>query len=195
MSVPWIVRKLRNVAQRVLIACGVDFYHRSEDRRVLETTILPFFARQAETRRVLFVGCAWYTRGYRKIFRDQEYTTLEIDPRAARYGARRHIVDALENVRRHFQAGELDLIVCNGVFGWGLDEKAAVERAFGGCWECLREGGIFLLGWNDVPRHRPFALEECGALCGFEPYVFPPLSVSAYRTDTYNRHTYHFYRR
>ena len=191
----WIVNKLRGAARRFLMACGVDYYHESEDRRVLENIILPHLAERADVRRVLFVGCAWYTRGYRKIFKNQNYSTLEIDPHAAKYGARRHITDSLENIRRHFADGELDAIICNGVFGWGLDEKEAIEKAFDGCFECLREGGLFVLGWNDVPEHRPFPPRECPGLQRFTPYLFAPLSVRELSIATYNRHTYLFYRK
>ena len=62
------------------------------------------------------------------------------------HGARRHIVDRLENVTRHFGEGALDLIVCNGVFGWGLDDPDGVDEAFRGCHRCLRAGGVFVLG-------------------------------------------------
>ena len=101
-----------------------------------------------------------------------------MDPAAARYGARRHIVDTLENICAHFPAGELDAIVCNGVFGWGLDERAAVERAFGGWFECLRPGGVFVLGWNDVPDHCPFPPRDSRSLGRFVPWTFPPLAAS-----------------
>lgn len=190
-----MVAKFRNVTRRGLLAVGVDCYHASEDRRVLEQIILPYLAAQPDLGRVLFVGCAWYTRGYRKIFKDRAYITLEMDPAAARYGARRHIVDTLENIGAHFPAGGLDAIVCNGVFGWGLNERTAVERAFGGCFECLRPGGVFVLGWNDAPAHRPFPPLESHSLRRFAPWTFPPLAASVWPTATYNRHTYGFYRK
>ena len=186
---------MRNAFHRLVIACGFDLYHDSEDRRVLQTVIMPFLAQQEDVHKVLFVGCAWYTRGYRKIFARQDYVTLEIDPRAAKYGAERHVADTLENVRRHFEEKSLDLIICNGVIGWGLNEKAAVEKAVNGCFECLRVGGTFVLGWNDVPEHTPFPLDECQGLHRFTPYTFPPLATSRHLTATYNRHSYWFYRR
>lgn len=193
MTTPWLYRKVRGLTRRILIACGVDFYHDSDDRRALETVIMPYLAGREDVRNILFVGCAWYTRGYRKIFRGKRYSTLEIDPRAAKYGAAHHIIDSLENIGRHFEANTLDAIICNGVFGWGLDEPAAIDRAFDGCFASLREGGIFVLGWNDVPDHTPVALEQLRSLPRFTPWAFPPLGVCRHRTDTYNRHTFDFY--
>lgn len=191
----WLVRKARGALRRLLIACGVDYYFESEDRRILETVILPHLAARSDVRRVLFVGCAWYTRGYRKIFTRQDYSTLEIDPRAARYGAKHHVVDSLANVRRHFPAGGLDAIICNGVFGWGLDDKPTLEQAFDGCFDCLRDGGIFVFGWNDEPAHCPFPPQSARSLQRFTPYPFPPLAVTELLTATGNRHTFSFYRK
>lgn len=155
--------------------------------------IFPYFVPLPQYSKILFVGCAWYTRGYRTIFRDKDYQTLEIDPRESRYGAKTHIVDSLENIHKHYDEGALDLILCNGVFGWGLDDRAAVEIAFGGCFRCLRSGGVLVHGWNDTPERCPFPLEECQSLQQFQPFVFPPLATAEYRLAGSSRHTYSFF--
>ena len=73
----------------------------------------------------LFVGCAPFTWHYEAIFPGRDYTTIDQDPRCRRYGATRHVVDKPKNLDRHVAPGSFDLIVCNGVFGWGLDERDA----------------------------------------------------------------------
>ncbi len=155
--------------------------------------ILPYFAARPEFARVLFVGCAWYTRSYGVLFREREYWTLDPDPAKRRWGAARHVVDSLAQVCRHFAEGSLDLVICNGVFGWGLDARVEVEAACGGCRRSLRRDGVLVLGWNDVAAHRPFAPDECSALKRFRPYRFGPLNASCYRSSTRNRHTFSFY--
>lgn len=167
----------------------------TEDRRLLGRVILPYFSGRPEFHRVLFVGCAWYTRGYESLFRGRDYWTLDADPAKSRWGARSHIVDSLAAIRGHFAPGSLDLVICNGVFGWGLDRKEEVEAAFSGCHACLRNGGVLVLGWNDVPAHRPFPLEQCESLRLFDPHRFTPLDSCCHRTGTRNRHTYSFYHR
>ena len=159
----------------------------------METEIFPYFVPRAEYFKILFVGCAWYTRGYQSLFRGKDYQTLEIDPRERRCGAKKHITDSLENISRHYDEGELDLIICNGVFGWGLDEKTAVEAAFDGCFRCLRPGGVLVQGWNDTPERCPFPLADCESLKQFEPFVFPPLGAAEYRLAMVSRHVYSFY--
>jgi SAM-dependent methyltransferase len=165
----------------------------SEPRHVLEDSILPFFVQQPEFRDILFVGCEWYTKGYRRLFADKNYWTLEIDPAKKRYGARQHVVDSVENVGRHFEKGSLDAILCNGVYGWGLNSRDAMERVVDGCFDSLRDGGVFLLGWNDVPRRTPFPLAECRALGRFRRFRFPPLEQTDFLVPGAKRHTYSFY--
>ncbi len=178
---------------RFVTSLGFDLYMKSDDRRILENVILPYFAGKKEYEKLLFVGCEWYTRGYRKEFTNHEYWTLDSDPYKAQYGSRLHIHDDMENIHNHFQEGELDLIICNGVFGWGLDKYEQIERAFSGCFRVLRPGGKFILGWNDLPRHCPVSLAEIRALKRFEPHIFPPLSAWQVRARNPNRHIYNFY--
>ncbi|HVK06618.1 MAG TPA: class I SAM-dependent methyltransferase, partial [Armatimonadaceae bacterium] len=165
--------------------------------RLLEQVILPDLARRAELRRVLFVGCAWYTESYERFFPGREYWTLDLDPEQARFGARggRHLVDSASRVAGHFAPASLDLIVLNGVYGWGLDARDDLEEAFGGFRACLRPGGLLLVGWNDVPEHTPVPLESIDALKPFAPWVFAPLGGARIPTDTELRHTFDFYQK
>lgn len=167
----------------------------TEDRRVFEQVVMPYFAVREEYGRVLFVGCDWYTRHYAGLFARREYWTLEMDLARARYGGPRHITDVLAGLRRHFDAGGLDLILCNGIVGWGLNELAEAETSFDACFEALRPGGVLVLGWNDVPHKTPFPLAECRALSRYEPFVFPPLGVAEYLVPGRQRHTFSFLRK
>jgi SAM-dependent methyltransferase len=173
---------------------GIESYLRNEDRRVLEEIIFPFFLRAKQYQQILFVGCHWYTRGYNNRFEEKRnFWTIDIDSKRTRYGAKQHIVDDIQNMRKHFQVGTLDLILCNGVFGWGLDAKGDVEQGFQACFDCLREGGVLVIGWDDIDERRPFRLEECCSLGQFKPFPFPPLATARYVTDTPYRHTFDFY--
>src|SRR5689334_3422673 len=105
-SIP-IFRELKSLPGRAarvaLMAAGIDLYMKTEDRKILEGTILPAIARSPAYRRVLFIGCEWFTRGYRRIFSKCDYWTLEIDPKKRKFGSRQHIVDGAENLAAHFQ--------------------------------------------------------------------------------------------
>lgn len=142
---------------------------------------------------MLWVGCAPYTKAYEALFGAAEYWTLDKRPSARPCGAARHVVARLEDLARRAPPEHFDVILCNGVLGWGLDAAAPIERAFDACHRALRPGGHLLLGWNDVwPRDR-VPPDRIAALTRFERAVFVPLQASRMRTAAANRHIYEFF--
>lgn len=166
------------------------------DRTVLETIIFPYFEYLAEVRSVLFVGCDWYTRHYESsYFPGTDYWTLDPAPAARRFAGRRHIMAPLEELARHFPPERFDLIVCNGVFGYGLNGLPQCEAAFRQCHSRLRAGGYLVVGWDDTPERTPVPMAAIGSLKAFQRFEFPPLGTWRYTSDTPYRHTYDFYQR
>ena len=163
------------------------------DRQVLEQVILPAYARRDDIRRVLFVGCDWYTRHYEAIFAGKTYWTIDPDRWKRRFGARHHHVIGMERIDVRFDPASFDLIVCNGVFGWGLNQRADVERAFDGAFSRLRDGGHFVLGWNNVPERRPLAPEGLASLKRFLREPFPTLGAAQHVATPGTQHTFDFY--
>jgi len=166
-----------------------------EDRRVLERIIFPGIMASGNAHTVLFVGCDWYTRHYEaEFFKGADFWTLEPDPAHRRYGARQHFTAPLEALAEHAGAMRFDVIICNGVYGWGLDDRVQCETAFEQCRRQLRDGGLLVLGWDAIPARDPAPLSSIQSLQRFEPWEFPALGTSRYETDTPYRHTYAFYR-
>ena len=191
---PQHVRIVARISRSIKTLFNVPSFLKNEDRRVLEQVIFPYFLRSEACKDVLFVGCDWYTEGYNRWFEEKKnYWTVDLDASNGKYGAKQHIVDQLQNVSRHFPAGTFDLIVCNGVFGWGLDARPDAEQAFLACYYCLRENGVLVIGWDRIEERCPFPLDECQSLRAFQPLAFPPLGTCEYQTDTPYRHTYTFY--
>lgn len=169
---------------------------RTEDRRVLERVIFRHYASRPEVRSVLFVGCQWYTRHYGPTYFGQhDFWTIEPSEEARKHGARQHVIAPLERLDAFFPERYFDLIVCNGVFGYGLDTREQCEAAFDHCYTRLAEGGHFVFGWDDVPERRPIPLESIESLRRFRRVSFPPLGTQSYLTDTSYRHIYEFYAR
>lgn len=166
------------------------------DRTVLETIIFPYFHFLPEVQSVLFVGCDWYTRHYEEAyFAGKEYWTIDPAPAARKFAGRRHAVAPLEDLERHFPPERFDLIVCNGVFGYGLDGLQQCEAAFRQCHSRLRAGGYLVVGWDDVPERSPVPMEAIASLKAFQRLEFPPLGTWRYLSRTPYRHTFDFYRR
>ncbi len=187
-------QELKDLVFKVRNSLGLTIPIKTDDRRVLEQVILPYLAAQPNTHQVLFVGCEWYTRHYKNFFKGKEYWTIDFDPHKSGYGSKdRHIADSIENIGTYFTENYFDVIICNGVFGWGLNTKEQTQNAFGGCYKILRSGGQFVFGWNDIPEAKPFHPEECTALRQFNSYIFPPLGATQHIPITSNGHTFNFY--
>lgn len=188
----WKITYASNAVKALL---GKASFQQTDDRRVLENIIFPYFLQQSRFRNVLFIGCEWYTKGYNHWFESHKKNlwTLEVKPWKRVFGAKQHIIGSMQDMSHHFTRDSIDLIICNGVFGWGLNDKPDVEAAFQACFYCIRPGGVLIIGWNDVEKYRPFNLEDCKSLVNFEALNFPPLQHSTYLTDTPLRHTFNFY--
>lgn len=187
-----LISRLPQCGKDILLSLGFDLRLVSDDRRILEEIIFPFVLGRVDFRRILFIGCDWYTAGYAKIFGDREFWTLEIDPSRRRHGSARHVVGGAEKIGEHFEQGFFDVIICNGVFGYGLNEREEVGKAFRGFRECLRLDGLLILGWNNAPEHKPFPPEEIADLV-FSRMTFPPLGKWRWPTKSHNGHTFDFY--
>lgn len=184
----------RFLRRRLHLATPLD----THDRRILEQIIFPGYLADNRIRRVLFVGCDNYTAHYEaEFFADVDFWTIEPDPQKRRYGARQHLVGTLEHLDEYFAPGSLDLILCNGVFGWGLNTAEQCEAAFGNCHTCLARGGHLMIGWDDAPGAKLTStrLGDLDSLSRFERFRFPVLGTWKYVTDTPYRHTYEFYRK
>jgi SAM-dependent methyltransferase len=170
---------------------------RSADRRLLEETLLPGYAADATLRTLLFVGCDWYTRDYVDVFAPgcTRFVTVDIDPAKARFGSPGHLVAPMQQLDRHFAAGSVDVIVANGIYGFGIDERSELAAAFAAAREVLRPGGTLVLGWNDVPALAPFDPQEVAGEAGFERSPGNPLGAWRTATETPLRHTFDSYAR
>lgn len=168
----------------------------TEDRRVLEQIIFPHYANNSRIHTVLFVGCDSYTAHYgRRYFAGHNYWTLDPDATRRRFAAKQHVTARLQDVGRYFPHAFFDLIVFNGVYGWGLDSVQDCEAALSQCHRCLGDGGHLIIGWNDLPERDPAPLSEVSSLSRFSKYAFPAFGGWQYLTQTVYRHTYRFYQK
>lgn len=163
-----------------------------DDRRVLEQIVIPFVLSRFKPKTVLEIGREPYQAFYNEFFVGRELWTIDRDPARTQFGARNHIVDDVANLRDHFRERYFDFVLMNGVFGWGLNDRGAIERAFAAVYAILSPGGIFVLGWNDSPDLVPVPLDQIESLRQFTPYFFGPLSGTSFKCSTCE-HTYSFF--
>jgi len=183
-------RPARRVIRRHVGAVRAKY----EDRNVLEQIIIPFILSRLEPKTVLDIGREPYEAFYNEFFEGRDLWTIDRDPQRRPFGAANHIVDDVANLLDYFHDPYFDLILMNGVFGWGLNDLWAIENAFMAVHTILSCSGILVLGWNDTPDLVPVPLDQIDALKQFRPYTFEPLGDTTFRCDTF-RHTYNFYTR
>jgi SAM-dependent methyltransferase len=164
------------------------------DRRMLER-ILADFAARADCRRVLFVGVKAYNEPLRALFAGRTFATIDPTPSVARYGGDPHFVDVLQNLDRHVEPDSFDLVVMNGVIGFGLDAESDVEAALVQVHRALRPTGDLVFGINErIPTH--VDLRRVDAMRLFRPKRFEPLAATRRVIETPFReetHTFEFW--
>ena len=163
---------------------GVVVSNVSPHRHVLEHVIFPALKARNDVRRVLFVGGDWYTADCPRHFLGRDFWTIDVDPEKARYGAaERHRVRSITRGHESLEGRAFDAVICTGVLGWGVNTQDDSESAITECFRCLRPGGLFILGWDEVPVGAPpVSVEEIEALRRFDPLILPPFPCARYPT-------------
>jgi SAM-dependent methyltransferase len=144
------VRELRN-ARRV---------SRNAGRIVLVNEILPAYSGLGG--RILWIGCRRYTKDYGAILeRDGgECWTTDIEVAHAKWGAAgRHFTWDLVTIDRLIAAESFDTLLCNGVFGFGVNTRSSQLAALQAMERILKPGGRLLLGWNTDRVEDPATFE------------------------------------
>jgi SAM-dependent methyltransferase len=98
---------------------------------------------------VVLVGIRPYTFTYSWSYLEQEVIAIDPDPAMVRYrGRARFAAIRLRDLLAAVDPGSIDLIHCNGVYGWGLDSQDELEESLDRVAEALAPGGLLLLGYN-----------------------------------------------
>jgi SAM-dependent methyltransferase len=122
---------------------------RSPGRVVLVNEILPAYAKCGG--RILWVGCRRYTRDYGALLERTggECWTTDIEITHAKWGqSGRHFTWDLVAIDELIAGSSFDSVLCNGVFGFGVDTRESQGAALKAMSRILKPGGRLLLGWN-----------------------------------------------
>lgn len=127
---------------------------RSPDRVVLTEVLIPALARAGALdggAEVLWIGCRGYTQTYYSLLerRGARCWTLDVDPTVCRWAhPTRHVVGDMRQLPSLFPALRFDTVLCNGIFGFGVDAQADRRTACVAMAEITKPQGWLLLGWN-----------------------------------------------
>jgi len=163
------------------------------DRNVLELIIIPYVLGNFNPKKILDVGRDDYQEFYNEFFSGRELWTIDINPENKKFGSPdRHISDDVANVKKYFKNDEFDLVLINGVLGWGLNRNEKIEKTFKGIYDIMRPKGLLVLGWNDFKDAKHYRPHEIKALKKFTPYFFRPLKGIEFECIN-GHHKYNFY--
>lgn len=144
------------------------------DRKILVRDVLPAFGSLGGDQ--LWIGVRHYTKDYPAVLESGGATcwTIDIDPSVALYGhpARHSTLDLFEATAA-FSSRMFDAVLCNGVFGFGVNSDEDQTRAFQVMASLIKPGGWLLLGWNTDRIQDP--LSKGLPIPWFEPASLPGL--------------------
>ena len=133
---------------------------RNPGRIALVNEILPAYA--ASGGRILWIGCRRYTKDYGRLLEKNggECWTVDIEIEHAKWGEKgRHLTGDLLSIDQLVAAATFDSVLCNGVFGFGVDTRSAQLAALRAMAKILKPGGRLLLGWNTERVEDPLRLD------------------------------------
>lgn len=184
VSIPWIGALRMNLVERALSG--------RPERMYLEREILPTLSAM-EFGRILFVGCRRYTAHYGRHFagKPSEYWTMDIDPKAGTWGdPQRHVIGDVRFADQLLPAAYFDLVLLNGVFGFGVDDEGSMNLVLEAVHATMRRDGILMVGWNRDLIGDPAGLDSMSAR--FVPAAPGPLPHRRSYADEVG-HVYDFY--
>lgn len=127
---------------------------RFPDRVVLLARVFPALRQTGALTKdanVLWIGCKPYTTIYYPVIERSgaQCWTIDIDPAMRPFGrSGRHITGDMLKLEQLFPARSFDAVLCNGVFGYGVDAPADHPRAFAALAAVTKPSGWVLIGWN-----------------------------------------------
>ena len=127
----------------------------SPDRDVLERTILGALFTDAAVQAIAFVGVAGYTSWYPALFRFRpgvRFATIDQDAGQASYGARgdHHVATLEAFAAEPGAAGAFDVVVLNGVVGYGMNSPGEQAAGLEAAQRLLRPAGRLVIGYDEA---------------------------------------------
>jgi SAM-dependent methyltransferase len=165
------------------------------DRDFLENRIFAFLVDDATVKTVLFAGVELYTWHYAKYLKGKQFCTIDIDSNKAPFGSKDgHTVGSVTQLSTFYDRDYFDVVILNGLIGYGLNSKQDVDRALAESFAILRPGGLMIIGWNNTPEHLDFVLEGLEAYQLYDKYIPERLSLTSNRIEANasNKHTFDF---
>jgi SAM-dependent methyltransferase len=190
-------RALFRMSPRAAEKLNIDFRLRAANRQFLEQSVFGYINRMAGqapgTIKTLFVGVDKHNWHYPRLLKT-EFHSLDIEAGKAVYGQPgRHWTGSATSVAGHYGDNAFDVVVANGLLGFGIDEAQGCRHLLENCEAVLKPGGLLVLGYNDRSDRVPYAVLPM-ALGLFDEFTPPIAEVAGalHRVDDSFQHVYLF---
>lgn len=164
------------------------------DRQYLIHSIFPALKQVTKAPAILSVGVRPYTMRWEYLLKAQgasRFDTIELDATTAIYGSNHaHFQDIAQNIDKHVEANTYDVVIANGVLGWGIDSPTEISEFYFAQARVMKSKGYLILGYNpQVGSNHTAGIEQ-----HFKKVTFGGLPQST-AFDVEWKHLYEFYQK
>lgn len=194
-----IISKLKNlvfkISPHLAVRMGIEFPFKSPNRIFLETRIFHYinqvYGGQQPRCNGLFIGTDKRSWHYPKIL-DLELHTIDIEKKKALFGNHQHhIVGSATELERYYDPTFFDVIIGNGLIGFGMNAQEQCEQLLAGAALLLKREGIFVLGFNDGQEFVDFKVKMTNNYQLFDEFVPHQFGLTE-STYAFGDHTFVF---
>ncbi|MDQ3842855.1 MAG: hypothetical protein M3342_02405, partial [Bacteroidota bacterium] len=126
----------------------INHFNSLPDRKWINNRLSPVLEK-IKRGKILYVGCAPYSWDSLKSFnRGVELFTIDNKVRNIIWGGERHFVADIQSIDKLVQPASFDLVLLNGIFGYGINTEAEQTTTYRALHTILKPGGLLLIGWN-----------------------------------------------
>jgi SAM-dependent methyltransferase len=132
---------------------------RLPDRIYMTDVIIPRII-ERRPKSVLNLGVHYYTDRMQRTLAEAGVDVFTADPdgRKTRWGSPgKHRVCKADEIESAFPGVTFDVVILNGVLGYGLDTQAEFDRTLRAIATKLNPGGLLVIGWDQNMFHDPLA--------------------------------------
>lgn len=167
----------------------------SMDRWILESKIIKEIVFSKDFIRIISVGISWTSKDYFKLF---DIGTSKVFKTVDPFNASDDQANHFNNRFEQLSLEELyDVILLNGVIGYGTDSLEEVELIFEQCTNMLSLKGVVIIGAKAVNgriQFPSFDIYETAYSYGFTPTQLPGYKCSYLPTSHQNGHSFWAFR-
>lgn len=124
----------------------------------------------APAARCLFIGLDKHNWHYDRLL-EPDFYSIDLNPRNAAYGQpNRHVVGSATELSSDHPPNSFDVVIANGLIGFGLDTEEAFNQLMFECHRVLASNGMLVLGYNDKPDRLKFNVEQARGYQAFQTF-------------------------